>query len=95
MNKMNDRPEGGREPDIILIALERKSYYMFKGEDFLNQLLLVDGVYPKPVLCVHFETILDCKRVMGDAFSPATAWGIHPEIIKRLRATKVLVETDA
>ena len=97
MNAMNEppRPEPGKEPDIILIGLDKKAYYMFKGEDYLNQLLLADGEFPKPVLCVHFENLFDCKRVLGDAFSPATAWGIHPEIIERLRNTKCLVETDA
>ena len=89
-----ERPEP-EEPPIIVIGLEKKSYYLYKGDEHLNQLLLVDGEYPKPVLCVHFETIIDAKRVIGPSFNIGTCWGIHPEIIARLRDTKILVEKEA
>ncbi|KIC47733.1 hypothetical protein [Tateyamaria sp. ANG-S1] len=99
MNAMGDmsdpRPERGEEPDIILLGIEKTSFYMYKGEKFLNQLLLSDGEFPKPVLCVNFETLFDAKRVLGDGFSPATSWAIHPEIIERLRRDDDLIETDA
>ena len=84
-----------QEPDIILIGIERKSYYLFKGDDHLNQLLLADGDFPVPILCVHFETIFDMKRVLGESVSTSSLWGIHPEIVTRLRDDKHLVETDA
>lgn len=86
------RPE---EPPIIVVGFEKKSYYLYRGEEFLNQLLLADGEYPKPVLCVHFETVIDAKRVIGPSFTLADCWGIHPEIIERLRDTKTLVEKEA
>lgn len=89
------QPEPAEEPPIILFGIEKASYYMYKGEEFLNQLLLTDGEYPKPVLCVHFETLFDAKRVFGDGFSHAQCWAIHPEIISRLRNDQVLIEVDA
>lgn len=84
-----------QEPPIILIGLDRRSYYLFKGEEFLNQILLADGEFPSPILCVHFETIFDAKKVLGDAFSIAQCWTIHPEIFQRLKDTDCLIETDA
>ena len=95
MKDTADMPERPEEPPIIIVGFDRKSFYLYKGEEFINQLLLADGVYPKPVLCVNFETIIDAKRVIGSSFSLADCWGIHPEIVERMRATKVLIEKDA
>ena len=88
-------PERSEEPPIILLGFEKKSYYMYKGEEFLNQLLLVDGEFPKPLLCVHFASLFDAKQVIGPSFSVGNCWGIHPDIIARLRDTKTLVEQEA
>lgn len=95
MNAMTDHNENPQEPPIIVVGFERKTFYLYKGDEYLNQMLLTDGTYPTPVLCVHFDTIFDAKRVIGPAFSLAECWGIHPEIIDRMRETKTLVETDA
>jgi hypothetical protein len=88
-------PERGEEPDIILVALEKTNYFMYKGDEHLNQLLLMDGEYPKPVLCVHFETLFEAKRIVGEDFSLMACWAIHPAIIERLRNEDCLIETDA
>ncbi|WP_299287482.1 hypothetical protein [uncultured Tateyamaria sp.] len=99
MNSMGNipepEPERDDEPDIIILGIQKSSYYLYKGDDYLNQLLLVDGEYPKPVLCVHFETLIDAKLVIGEGFSIAQYWAIHPEIIARLRSDDCLIETDA
>jgi len=98
MNAMNgtpgDDPNGGDEPPIILLGIERRSYYLYRGDDFLNQLLLVDGEYPKPILCMNFDSIFDARQFLGDGFSLTTCWAIHPEIIARLRTDKCLLESD-
>lgn len=93
--EMPEDPGKGAEPEIILVSLERKSFCVYKGEQYLDQLLLTDGEYPKPVLCVHFESIFAAKRVLGDSFTLSQYWGIHPEIVARLRDTDCLIETDA
>ncbi|WP_299044422.1 hypothetical protein [uncultured Tateyamaria sp.] len=90
-----EEPGGGAEPDIILISLERKTFCLYKGEQYLDQLLLTDGEYPKPVLCVHFESVFAAKRILGDSFSLPQYWGIHPDIVARLRDTDCLIETEA
>lgn len=97
MRDTQDEPEreDPPEPPIILISIERKAFYLFKGEEFLDQILLADGTFPTPVLCVHFVTIFDAKRVLGESFNLSQCWGVHPEIFQRLRDTDCLIETDA
>lgn len=89
-----DGSDGGDEPPIMLVGIGKSSYYVVRGDEFMNELLLVDGDFPKPVWCVNFETVLDAKRVMGEEFSLASCWAIHPEIISRLRKDNDLIESD-
>ena len=89
-----EAPEA-KEPPIILLGLGGNNYYLYKGDEFLDDILLVDGEYPKPILCVNFESIFDAKRVLGEGFSTTNHWAVHPEVVARLRNDKVLVETDA
>ena len=95
MNAIGGGEGGGDEPPIILIGFERKNYYLLKGDEYLNQILLADGEYPKPVLCVHFPDMFEAKRVLGSEFNLSQCWGIHPDIIARLRDTDCLIEADA
>lgn len=92
--KPGDGPDDGDEPAIILLGIDKNSYYVVKGDEFLNQLLLVDGDYPKPVMCMNFNTIFDAKRFLGEDFSLASCWAVHPEIVARLRDDEFLIESD-
>lgn len=94
MNEMSDipRPEKDDEPAIVLLGIDRNNYYVYKGDEFLNQMLLVDGVYPKPIFCMHFESVFDASLTLGEGFSLANLWAIHPEILKRLRNEGCLIE---
>lgn len=84
-----------QEPDIIILGIDRRSYYLFKGEAFLDQLLLSGGEFPRPVLCVHFKRAIDVKVIIGEDVSVAQMWGIHPDIVGRLRVDEDLIETEA
>ena len=95
MNADQNWQEQPPEPDIIIIGIERANYYLYKGEDYLNQLLLVDGDFPRPVLCVHFDSVFDVKLMLGKSVNISSYWGINPAIIDRLRNDAHLVETDA
>ncbi|MBE1283379.1 MAG: hypothetical protein GJ676_08695 [Rhodobacteraceae bacterium] len=95
MNFPQGLPEDREEHEIILIGIERSSYFLFKGEAHINQILLADGTFPKPILCMHFENSFDANLFIGDGASLGSFWAIHPEIVARLRADKDLVETDA
>lgn len=83
------------EPDIIILGIDRKAYYLCKGETYLDQLLLADGDFPRPVLCVHFKTASDVRTVIGEDASVARMWGIHPKIVSRLRDNRDLIETES
>ncbi len=98
MNDMSGNPEGGgggQEPEIVILGVDGESYYLYKGDDYLDQVLLVDGDFPKPVLCVNFESKFEVLRVMGEGFSLAKCWAVHPDIVQRLKDSDFLIETDA
>ncbi len=94
MNALHGKPEP-EEPPIIIVGIARKSYYLLKGDRYLDQILLSDGEYPTPILCVYFDDIFETKRLLGDQFNLGALWGIHPDIINRLRDTRSLIETEA
>lgn len=92
-----EEPHGGGdpEPEITLIAVGKHTYYIVEGEEHLDQMLLVEGDYPKPVLCIHFETAAEIAVAMGEQIDMSQYWRVHPEIVARLRATNVLIEKVA
>jgi len=98
MNDMSEIPGGGSgggdEPEIIFVSVEKDSYYIVRGDEHLNQVLIVGGKFPKPILCLKFDSIYDAKRIMGNDFSLASYWAIHPDIVARLRDEKCLIEAD-
>lgn len=98
MNAMTGNPEDGSgdgdEPEIILLGIERSSYYLYKGEDHINQLLIAEGTFPSPILVMEFDSIIDAKIALGSGFSIVKCWAIHPAIVERLRSNKHLIESD-
>lgn len=97
MDALNGAPKmsDDHEPDIIIVGLAKKAFYLLKGDDHLDQLLLADGDFPKPVHCLHFNSLFEAKQKLGDAFIVVNCWSIHPEIFQRLSNSNCLVETDA
>lgn len=79
---------------IVLIAIENGSFYLYRGGEYLNQLLLADGAYPKPVKCLKFSSVLDVRLILGEAVTVSDFWGIHPQIVERLRDSGELIEID-
>lgn len=94
MNAFEGLPGGEGGPPITLISIERQSYYLYDGEVYINQLLLADGEFPTPVRCVHFENVFELKRLLGADVNLSQFWGIHPEIVARLRAQDQLLEIE-
>lgn len=89
-DKLTDVPDCA----IVLIGVEGATYFLHRGEEHLNQLLLADGDIPLPVQCLNFRSMLDVRNTLGDDVNPAQCWGIHPAIVARLRETDSLVEMD-
>lgn len=79
--------------EIVLIGIEEKSFFLYKGEGYINQLLMGDGDFPKPVRCLHFDSVLDVKLQIGVAVNTSQYWGIHPSIVARLRDNGEMIET--
>lgn len=94
MNDENTTPQGGEDYEIVLIGIEGTQYFLYKGEDHINQLLLADGEFPCPVHCLNFSSMIDVRIELGQAVNVSQFWGIHPEIVARLRDMNDLVETD-
>lgn len=81
---------------ITLVGIEDgKHYFVYRGDEYLNQLMLTDGVYPKPVQCLNFRTQFDAQLRLGHVINVTQFWSIHPDIVARLRDTDALVDTDA
>jgi hypothetical protein len=93
MRDTNDEPQGGGEqhPEITIVGLANESYYLVEGVEHIDQILLVDGNFPKPILCLHFESMNHVRSLMGDV-DMSQYWAIHVEIVARLRDASVLVE---
>lgn len=79
---------------IILIGIEETNYFLYRGDDHINQLLLADGNFPKPVKCLNFNSQFDVQMILGQAINVSTCWGINPAIVQRLRDNDELVEID-
>jgi hypothetical protein len=86
----------GDEPKVEIVLIDVAGhFYLVEGEEYLSQLMLVDGTFPKPVRCVKFEDIFDLSAFTGGTANLADLWAINPEIISRLRNDGHLLEIDA
>ncbi|MEM9247630.1 MAG: hypothetical protein AAGB05_02925 [Pseudomonadota bacterium] len=97
MKDTQEEPQGGgnEDPEITLIAVANETFYIVEGEEHLDEMLIVDGTYPTPILMIHFDTVQDIHAKMGETINMAQYWTIHPKIIARLRDDKLLIEKVA
>ncbi|WP_435140696.1 hypothetical protein [Pseudopelagicola sp. nBUS_19] len=79
--------------EIVLIGIGGENYYLYRGEEYLNKLLLADGDIPLPVRCINFKSIIEAKIELDVVVNVSQFWGIHPDIVARLRDSDSLVET--
>jgi len=87
-------PRGGdEEPEVVMLVHANGSYWMYQGEDFIDEVLGKSGYYPKPVRCLMFASSYDLNVYLSRG--PARLgdlWSIHPAVVERLRADEELVE---
>ncbi len=97
MKDTQEEPQGGgdSDPEITLIAVANETFYIVEGVEYLDEILVVDGVYPSPILMIHFNTVQEIHAAMGETINMAQYWTIHPKIIARLRDDKLLIEKMA
>jgi hypothetical protein len=92
--QMNDASEKN-ECEITLVSPDGASFYLYLGEKYINQMLLTDGDFPRPVRCLHFSSVLDTNYFLGEGITISQLWGIHPDIVARLRDNNHLLEMKA
>lgn len=94
MNDMSQQPKPDGEYEIVLLGIKGADFYLLDGEKHLDQMLLADGDFPRPILMLNFSDVFSAKQTLGSDFSLVGLWGVHPAIVERLRNTKCLVEKD-
>jgi hypothetical protein len=89
-----ERDDGfGQEPRMTLLAVGG-GYWLYEGEDFLNDMLFGRGAYPFRIRCMMFRDAFELRAVFGETFSVATLWRINPDVIERLRRENLLIEVS-
>ena len=92
MNAKEYFPEASPQPEIVLICIKQERYYLVQGEDYVQELLQLGGNFPRPVRCMHFDSLLSLHAFVGRDFSLSDYFGINPKIIDRLRNDGDLVD---
>ena len=87
----DDRPGGGDGPQITLLAINQ-TYWLYEGEDFLDEMLLGAGGFSVPVRCVMFRDAFELNLFIGSGRPLTKMWGINPDIVERLRRDDQLFE---
>jgi hypothetical protein len=93
---MRDNPDqirkgGGEGAPMTLLAVKR-SYWLYEGDDLLNDMLFGRGAYPFKVCCLVFNDNFELNTYVGDTASVAMLWRVHPDIVDRVRADGLLIE---
>lgn len=85
--------EGGDDDDVPMTLLAVSGgYWLYEGEDLLNDLLFGRGAYPFRVRCVHFKDSIEIRQFFGDGFVVTALWRINPDVVDRLRREGLLFD---
>jgi hypothetical protein len=87
----DDQRGDGDRPQITLLAINQ-TYWLYEGEDFLDEMLFGAGGYPVPVRCLVFRDAFELNLFIGEGRMLTKMWGINPDIVDRLRRDDHLVE---
>lgn len=71
------------------------NFWLYEGDDLLDDLLFGRGRAPFPVRLVHFKDRIELARLLGPDFVITTHWRIHPDIMERVRRDGLLVDVYA
>lgn len=85
-------PHGNEDAPMTLLAVN-DGYWVYEGEEYLNDLLFGRGIYPFRVRCLQFESAFDLNRFTKESVSVANLWRVNPDVIERLRRENLLIET--
>ncbi|MFV0492502.1 MAG: hypothetical protein ACK5M4_11845 [Pseudorhodobacter sp.] len=90
-NPDHHEPHDGEEAPMTLLAVNG-GYWVYAGEEYLNDLLFGRGTYPFRVKCLQFESAFDVNRFTKGNVSITTLWRVNPDVIERLRRENLLIE---
>ncbi len=82
-----------KKSGIVLIATG-EAYWLLEGEDYLNAMLSDEEYYPKPVKMINYQSSFDLNMDLPEGISTGSLWGVHPQIIERLRRLKDIIEVE-
>lgn len=82
------------DPRLTLLAVGG-AYWLYEGEELLNDMLYQEGEYPFRVLCVAFADNIEVRRVCGADFHVSSLWRVNEEVVVRLRRQSLLIEISS
>ena len=77
-------------PRMVLLRIN-EMYRLHEGYEFLNAMLLGEGDYPRPVICMTFRDAFELNRFLS-RHGASRFVGINPLIIERLRQNDELID---
>lgn len=87
--------EPGHDPEERMVILRiNQTYWLAEGKEFLNPMLMGNGHFPKPIVCINFDDSFALRTYLGPERNVTDCWGINPDIIERLRRDGHLAEQD-
>ncbi len=88
---IDDTGENESEDSIVLIS-EGESYWLLKGEKYLDAMLSAKEYYPTPVKAIKYESLFELQMDLEEGVFVGSLWVIHPGIIGRLEREELIVE---
>lgn len=82
-----------KESGILLIAIG-DAYWLLEGEGYLSAMLSDEEFFPKPVRMINYKSSYDLNMDLPEGISTGGLWGVHPQIIERLRRLKDIIEEE-
>lgn len=79
---------GGKSPieieeAAIVLAAQAQTFWLVRGDEHIDQLMLADGKFPTPVICMNCETMDEVLDLAGTE-EAGHLWQINPQIVDRL-----------
>ena len=79
-------------PRVVLLRIN-EMYRLHEGTEYLKALLMGQGGYPTPVICINFKDSFEMTLFLNR--HPVTDfWGINPDIVDRLRRCEELIDVE-
>ncbi|MDN5787842.1 hypothetical protein [Pseudorhodobacter sp.] len=85
-----DKNEVSAEPLVTLLAVG-DGYWLYKGVEYLKDMVMAQGAYPFKVRCYVFEDSFEMNRFVTES-GEGTNWRINPDIVERIRNENQLIE---